>query len=109
MPSLSASAIRAIGILCLIACTEAVNPFCTDDGKDCNLQCICALTSAGSCDSLKKCESSGIAGTLPTEIGLLSIDELKLADNAISGTIPTEIGSAVVSKELCAEQPHERG
>ena len=95
--------------MCLIACTEAVNPFCTDDGKDCNLQCICALTSAGSCDSLKKCESSGIAGTLPTEIGLLSIDELKLADNAISGTIPTEIGSAVVSKELCAEQPHERG
>ena len=44
----SAASCSKVGLLCLLAVADA-NPFCNDYGTECNLACICGLTSRGSC------------------------------------------------------------
>ena len=81
---------------------EAVlNPFCKDYGGNCDLRCICKLTSRGSCGNTINCKDQAVSGTLPTQIGLLSVkNHLFLSGNSISGTIPTTIATLLVSKKL---------
>jgi Leucine-rich repeat (LRR) protein len=47
-----------------------------------------------------------LSGTLPTEIGLLTmLTKLNLADNSLSDDIPTELGALTLLEELCVPQP----
>lgn len=63
-----------------------------------NFSLLCQTSSTVACFSNGRVRSlslasSGLSGTLPTEIGLLTwIDSLLLNGNSIGGTIPTEIG-----------------
>jgi hypothetical protein len=45
--------------------------------------------------------SSGLTGTLPSELGLLTaLTKLYLFDNALSGALPTELGLLTALVEL---------
>ena len=51
-------------------------------------------------------DDESLLGTLPTEIGLLTmLTKLSLANNSLFDDIPTELGALTLLEELCVPQP----